>query len=138
MIHLTCEQDTPSDSGEQKKSVTRKRPKNILEAFEHIVELAKDSNLSPDFLEKTSAYVRYASRKLKLSPMQVVLLALFVDHSENSRIRISEIARMQIAVPPKSCGSHPKSMSSKKSIMYVHPVRPTASPTGCRPRSSKR
>lgn len=92
MIHLTCDQDTPSDSGEQKKSVTRKRPKNILEAFEHIVELAKDSNLSPDFLEKTSAYVRYASRKLKLSPMQVVLLALFVDHSENSRIRISEIA----------------------------------------------
>ena len=75
-----------------KKTKVRIRVKNVLEAFEHIVELAKDSNLSTDYFDKASAYIRYASRKLTLSPMQTVLLALFVDRSEDYSIRISEIA----------------------------------------------
>ena len=75
-----------------KKSKTGFRVKNMLEAFEHIVELAKDTNLNNDYFDNASAYIRYASRKLKLSPMQTVLLALFVDRSEDNRIRISEIA----------------------------------------------
>ena len=75
-----------------KKNNVRIRVKNVLEAFEHIVELAKDSNLSTDYFEKASTYIKYASRKLALSPMQTVLLALFVDRSEDYSIRISEIA----------------------------------------------
>ena len=75
-----------------KKTKVRIRVKNVLEAFEHIVELAKDSNLSTDYFEKASTYIKYASRKLALSPMQTVLLALFVDRSEDYSIRISEIA----------------------------------------------
>ena len=38
-------------------------------------------------------HIRYASRKLKLTAMQTVLLALFVDKSEDNHIRMSEIAR---------------------------------------------
>ena len=64
----------------------------MLEAFENIVELAKDSNLDDKFFDNASACIRYASRKLALSPMQTVLLALFVDRSEDNRILISEIA----------------------------------------------
>ena len=75
-----------------KKNKVRIRVKNVLEAFEHIVELAKDSNLSTDYFDKASNYIKYASRKLALSPMQTVLLALFVDRSEDYSIRISEIA----------------------------------------------
>ena len=75
-----------------KKANAAFRIKNVLEAFEHIVELAKDSNLSTDCFDAASAYIRYASRKLALSPMQTVLLALFVDRSENNSILISEIA----------------------------------------------
>ena len=75
-----------------KKNNVRIRVKNVLEAFEHIVELAKDSNLSTDHFDKASNYIKYASRKLALSPMQTVLLALFVDRSEDYSIRISEIA----------------------------------------------
>lgn len=75
----------------QKETVEKVRVKNILEAFEYIVDLAKDSNLNSDFYNKASAYIRYASRKLKLSPLQTVLLALFVDRSEGS-ILMSEIA----------------------------------------------
>lgn len=76
----------------QKETVVKIRPKSLLEAFEFIVELAKDSNLNSDFFEKASAYIKYASHKLKLSPMQTVLLSLFVDRSEDNSIRISEIA----------------------------------------------
>lgn len=70
----------------------RTRIKSVLEAFENIVELAKDSNLNDKFFDNASACIRYASRKLALSPMQTVLLALFVDRSEDNRILISEIA----------------------------------------------
>lgn len=76
----------------QKETVVKIRPKSLLEAFEYIVELAKDSNFNSDFFEKASVYIKYASHKLKLSPIQTVLLALFVDRSEDNSIRISEIA----------------------------------------------
>ena len=76
----------------QKETVEKVRVKNILEAFEYIVDLAKDSNLTSDFYREASTYIRYASRKLKLSPLQTVFLALFVDRSENISIRMSEIA----------------------------------------------
>lgn len=68
------------------------RTKNILEAFEHIVELAKDSKLDSDFQAKVKADLSYASRKLHLTAMQTILLALFIDRSEDCHIRISEIA----------------------------------------------
>lgn len=66
--------------------------KSILEAFEHIVELAKDSQLDADFQKKVGSEIRYASRKLHLSTMQAILLALFIDRSEDNSIRISELA----------------------------------------------
>lgn len=77
---------------QQKETVVKTHLKSVLEAFEYIVELAKDSNLDSDFFEKATPYIKYASHKLKLSPMETVLLALFVDRSEDNSIRISEIA----------------------------------------------
>lgn len=77
----------------QKKIAITAKPRNILESFEHIVELAEDSNLNNDFFEKADRQIKYAARKLKLSPMQTVLLSLFVDRSEDQRIMISELAR---------------------------------------------
>ena len=76
----------------QNETAEKVRVKNILEAFEYIVDLAKDSNLTSEFCHKASSYIKYASRKLKLPPLQTVLLALFVDRSEDSSIRLSEIA----------------------------------------------
>ena len=68
------------------------KPKSILESFEYIVELAENSNLDKDFFDKAASQIRYASRKLHLSAMQTVLLALFVDRSEDQRITMSEVA----------------------------------------------
>lgn len=75
------------------ETACQEKPKSVLEAFEHIVELAENSNLDSDFFERSKVFIKYASRKLKLTPMQVALLALFVDRSEDSRIMISEIAK---------------------------------------------
>lgn len=85
---------TAIDICEAPHSATAKkiRVKGILEAFEHIVELAKDSNLSSEFYQTASPYIGYASRRLKLPQLQTILLALFVDRSDDNSIRLSEIA----------------------------------------------
>lgn len=68
-------------------------PKSILESFESIVEMVEDSNLEKDFYDKASMHIRYAAGKLKLTPIQVVLLSIFVDRSEDNHILLSEIAK---------------------------------------------
>lgn len=89
----TQKAEKPVDKTKQKDAAKNARPKSILEAFEYIVELAEDSNLDKDFFDTAAANIRYASCKLKLSPMQTALLAIFVDRSEDSRIAISDIAQ---------------------------------------------
>lgn len=93
MRELDLHKEKEVDKSKQKNDAKNAKPKSVLESFEYIVKLAEDSNLDGDFFEKASTHVKYASRKLKLTAMQVVLLAMFVDRSEDSRIMISEIAR---------------------------------------------
>ena len=85
----------PSVSTEstKKEKKIKSMPKSVLEAFENIVDLAKDSNLDEKFYKKAENQIDYAVEKLELSPTQVVLLALFVDHSENYHIRISDLSK---------------------------------------------
>ena len=77
----------------KKEKKIKSMPKSVLEAFENIVDLAKDSNLDEKFYKKAEKQIDYAVEKLELSPTQVVLLALFVDHSEDYRIRISDLSK---------------------------------------------
>lgn len=93
MRQLNLQKETSSDKTKQKNDAQNAKPKCILESFEYIVEFAEDSNLDKEFLEKASSHIKYAARKLKLTAIQVVLLAMFVDRSEDSRIMISEIAK---------------------------------------------
>lgn len=95
IFNETAEPDNAekSDMTRQKEAASAARPKSILEAFEYIVELAEKSNLDDEFMGKAATHIKYASRKLKLNAIQTVLLAIFVDRSEDSRIRLSEIAR---------------------------------------------
>ncbi len=80
------------DTTKQKEAACKASPKSVLEAFEYIVELSENSNLDKDFFDKASKHIKYASRKLQLTSKQVVLLAQFVDRSQNSRIMMSDIA----------------------------------------------
>ena len=93
MRDLDMRQNEAGDNTKQKDAAQNTRPKNILESFEYIVELAENSNLDKEFFEKASTHIKYAARKLRLAPMQVVLLSMFIDRSEDLRIKISEIAR---------------------------------------------
>lgn len=82
-----------ADKTKQKETAKNARPKSILESFEYIVELAENTNLDKDFFDKANVHIKFASRKLKLTPMQTVLLSMFVDRSEDRSIMISDIAR---------------------------------------------
>lgn len=92
MRHQFDNKDIVFDKVCQKESAVQVQPKSVLEAFEYIVELAENTNLNTNFFDKAAIYIKYASHKLKLSSIQTVLLALFVDRSETNSIRISEIA----------------------------------------------
>lgn len=74
------------------EKIAGKRPGSILEAFEYIVEFARDSELDEKFFELASVPIGYAAQKLKLTKMQTALLAIFVDRSDDTSIRLSEIA----------------------------------------------
>ena len=65
---------------------------DLLTAIEQIVEKAKDSQLSKEFYRKASRYIKYVSDKLDLTKEQSVMLALFINRSDDSSIRISELS----------------------------------------------
>jgi len=65
---------------------------NLLEAMEHIVALAKGSELDDEFYNKADEYICFVADKLQLSKLQSVMLALFVDKSDSRNIHASDIA----------------------------------------------
>jgi len=70
----------------------QKKQMDLLTAIEQIVEKAKDSKLNPEFYRKASRYIKYVSDKLDLTKEQSVMLALFMNRSDDNRIRISELS----------------------------------------------
>ena len=85
--------EKPTQTAQAAATTDKTQPKSILEAFERIVENVEDSRLDDSFFHKSAREIIYASRLLKLSPMQTVLLSIFVDRSEDSSILLSEIAK---------------------------------------------
>lgn len=81
----------PTPTTDRKENAANAKPKHILEALEYIAELAEDSNLDEDFMQNAAAHIAYATRKLKLSDMQVILLAIVIDQND-SCLTLSDIA----------------------------------------------
>ena len=77
---------------EEKKTRTAKKM-DLLSAIEQIVEKAKDSKLSPEFYRKASKYIKYVSEKLNLTKEQSVMLALFVDNSDEEGIQLRDLSK---------------------------------------------
>lgn len=65
---------------------------NLLNAMEEIVELSAGSKLSDEFFARADKYVSFVAERLELSPMQAVLLSVFVDRSNDSSIQMEEFA----------------------------------------------
>ena len=66
---------------------------DLLLAVENIVDLAKDSQLSPEFYKKAARYIKYLGSRLDLTREQCVLLSLFVDRSDDDSIELSDLAK---------------------------------------------
>lgn len=66
---------------------------DLLLAVEQIVEKAKDSGLSSEFYRKADRYIKYLSEVMDLTKEQSVMLALFIDNSDDTRISLSDIGR---------------------------------------------
>ena len=76
------------------ESLKEKQKKvDLLSAVEHIVDKAKDSGLNAEFYRKTNRYIKYVSDKLGLTKEQSVMMALFIDNSEDSSISISDFGK---------------------------------------------
>ncbi len=66
----------------QKKS----QKMNLLTAMEQIIILSEESQLSSSFFDAAAKEIKYVSKKLGLTPMQSVLMSLFVDNYNDNRI----------------------------------------------------
>lgn len=65
----------------------------MLTAVENIVDLSKDSQLLPEFYRKVSRYIKHISMRLELTKEQSVMLALFIDQSDDCNIYASDIVK---------------------------------------------
>ena len=71
----------------------KKKSLDLLSAVEHIVDKAKDSQLSSEFYRKADRYIRYMSAKLDLTKEQCVMMALFIDNSDDSSITLGDFGQ---------------------------------------------
>ena len=74
-------------------NASRKKNLDLLSAVEHIVDKAKDSQLSSEFYRKADRYIRYMSAKLDLTKEQCVMMALFIDNSDDSSITLGDFGQ---------------------------------------------
>ena len=63
---------------------------DLLTAVEKIVEMAKYSKMSKEFFERADRFISYVSEKMDLTKVQSVFMALFIDWSDELKIRTSE------------------------------------------------
>ena len=66
---------------------------DLLTAVEQIVEKAKGTGLSSDFYRKADKYIKYVAEKMELTKEQSVMMALFVDNSDDTSITISDFGK---------------------------------------------
>ena len=65
---------------------------DLLTAVEQIVEKVKGTGLSREFYRKADKYIKYVSEKMDLTKEQSVMMALFINRSDDNSIRLSELS----------------------------------------------
>ena len=66
---------------------------DLLTAVEQIVEKAKGTGLSSEFYRKADRPIKYMAEKMELTKEQSVMMALFIDNSDDTSITISEFGK---------------------------------------------
>ena len=75
---------------ETKKRATHKM--DLLTAVEQVVELSRKSHLNDEFFKNAARPLKFIADKLELTKEQSLMMALFIDNSEDSCIRMSQFA----------------------------------------------
>ncbi len=70
-----------------------KQKMDLLTAVEKIVDKAKGSGLSPEFYQKANRYIKYVSERLDLTREQAVMMALFIDNSDDTSITLRQLGQ---------------------------------------------
>lgn len=70
-----------------------KQKMDLLTAVEHIVDKAKGTGLSPEFYRKAAKYIKYVADKMELTREQAVMMALFIDNSDDTSITMRDMGR---------------------------------------------
>lgn len=76
---------------EDKKTRAKKKI-DLLTSVEKIVELANESKLSKGFYRKADKYITYISEKLELTKEESVMIALFINWSDENYIHLKDIS----------------------------------------------
>lgn len=66
---------------------------DLLTAVEQIMEKAKGTGLSAEFYHEADKYIKYVAKKLELTKEQSVMMALFIDNSDDESISISQFGK---------------------------------------------
>ena len=66
---------------------------DLLTAVEQIVEKAKGTGLGSEFYRKADRPIKYMAEKMELTKEQTVMMALFIDNSDDTSITISEFGK---------------------------------------------
>ena len=65
---------------------------DLLTAVEQIVELSKNSHLNAEFFKKAAKPIKHLSEILELTEDQAVMMAVFIDNSSDTSIKVSDFA----------------------------------------------
>jgi DNA polymerase III delta prime subunit len=76
---------------ETKKRTAHKM--DLLSAVEKVVELSKGSHLDAEFFKKAARPLKFISEKMELTKEQSVIMALFIDNSNDCNITICDFAK---------------------------------------------
>lgn len=70
-----------------------KQEMTLLKAVEQIVELSRDSRLEPEFFSAAAEPINYLAGRLELTPEQCVLMALFINNSDDGCTSVRDLAK---------------------------------------------
>lgn len=89
-LEITPQNETCKKANRRKQEVTL----DLMGHIEKIVDHAKDSKLSADFYRTVKIHSDYVGKTLELTPVQSVLISLFINNSDNQRIELKELSRI--------------------------------------------
>ena len=76
-----------------KPLIKKTKAKTLLQHIEQIVEYAEKSKLSDEFYQKAKPHINFVAKTMNLTSNQAVIFSLFMEHSHDSRILISELSK---------------------------------------------